>query len=168
MSASQRSPECAATASVLGGQHTERGQNGRHVCRGRGLVAGDRDPVGVGRVQVDPGPLGLSATIAAARPGTSAVTVSKKASGASVDAGGAQPGRERRGVLVRSPGDPAQPVRAVVDRVHAGDHGQQYLRRADVAGRLLAADVLLAGLQREPVGGCAVRVLGHTDETAGQ
>ena len=39
-----------------------------------------------------------------------------------------------------------------------GHHGEQHLRGADVAGRLLAADVLLAGLQREPVGRRAVGV----------
>jgi hypothetical protein len=47
----------------------------------------------------------------------------------------------------------AQPVGAVVDGVHRGHHGQQHLRGADVAGRLLAADVLLAGLQRQAQAG---------------
>ena len=48
--------------------------------------------------------------------------------------------------------DPGQPAGAVVHRVHGRHHGQQHLRGADVAGRLFPADVLLAGLQREPVG----------------
>ena len=65
-------------------------------------------------------------------------------------------------------GDRPQPVRAVVDRVHARHHGQQHLRGADVAGRLLPADVLLAGLQRQPVGRRAVGVPGHPDQPAGQ
>ena len=44
-------------------------------------------------------------------------------------------------------GDPPQALGAVVDGVHRGDHGEQRLGGADVAGGLLAADVLLAGLQ---------------------
>ena len=43
----------------------------------------------------------------------------------------------------------AQPIGSVVDRVHRRHHRQQHLRRADVAGRLVATDVLLAGLQRQ-------------------
>ena len=39
---------------------------------------------------------------------------------------------------------------SVVDRVHGGDVGEQRLRRADVAGRLVAPDVLLPRLQRQP------------------
>ena len=65
-------------------------------------------------------------------------------------------------------GDLPQPVRAVVHGVHRRHHGQQHLRGADVAGRLLAADVLLARLQREPVGGVPGRILRDADEPAGQ
>ena len=65
-------------------------------------------------------------------------------------------------------GDRGEPVGAVVDRVHAGHHGEQHLRGADVAGRLLPADVLLAGLQREPVGRVAVGVDRDADQPAGQ
>ncbi len=61
-------------------------------------------------------------------------------------------------------GDPFQPGRSVVDRVHARDHCRQHLRRADVAGRLLAPDVLLARLQREAIGGVAVRVDADADQ----
>jgi len=53
---------------------------------------------------------------------------------------------------VRAPRDGGQPVRAVVSGVHGRGHGQQDLGGADVARGLLPADVLLAGLQREPVG----------------
>ena len=65
-------------------------------------------------------------------------------------------------------GDPLQPIRPVVHRVHRRHDGQQHLRGADVAGRLLPADVLLPGLQREPERGGAVRVMGHPDQPAGQ
>ena len=62
----------------------------------------------------------------------------------------------------------AQPVGAVVDRVHRRHDGEQHLRGADVRRRLLAADVLLARLQREPVGGVARGILRDADEAAGQ
>ena len=65
------------------------------------------------------------------------------------------------------PRDRRETRRAVVDGVHRGDHGEQYLRRADVRRRLLAPDVLLASLQRKPVRGLAVRVDRHADEAAG-
>ena len=61
-----------------------------------------------------------------------------------------------------------QPVGPVVDRVHRRHDGQQHLRGADVGGRLLPADVLLTGLQREPERGGAVRVVGHPDQPAGE
>ena len=61
----------------------------------------------------------------------------------------------------RRAGDPAsdlrQPFGTVIDRIHRGDHRQQHLRGADVGSRLLAADMLLAGLQRQPVGGLPAR-----------
>ena len=64
--------------------------------------------------------------------------------------------------------DALQALRAVVHRVHAGDHGGQHLRGADVGGGLFAADVLLARLQCQAVGRVAVRVDAHTDQAAGQ
>ena len=65
-------------------------------------------------------------------------------------------------------GDRGQAVGAVVDRVRPGHDGEQHLRGADVAGRLLPADVLLAGLQRQPVGDVAVGVDRDPDQPAGQ
>ena len=62
------------------------------------------------------------------------------------------------GQPVHAQGDLPEPGRAVVRGVHARDVGQQRLRGADVRRGALAADVLLAGLQRHPVGGPAVRV----------
>ena len=49
-----------------------------------------------------------------------------------------------------------------------GDDREQHLRGADVARRLLAADVLLARLQREPQRGPAGGVDRDADEAAGQ
>src|SRR4029077_18041081 len=80
----------------------------------------------------------------------------------------AQGGGEDRGATVRTPGDGGQPVGPVIDSVHGGGHGQQNLGRTDVAGRLLAADVLFTGLQREAVGGPTVSVHRYPDQPAGQ
>ena len=63
--------------------------------------------------------------------------------------------------------DLRQPLGPVIDRIHRGHHRQQHLRGADVGGRLLAADVLLAGLQREAIGRRAARIDRQADETAG-
>ena len=67
----------------------------------------------------------------------------------------AQSGGQRSGAGVHALGDPEQPVRPVVGPVEACDHGQEDLRGADVARGPLAPDVLLTGLQRQPVGGPA-------------
>jgi hypothetical protein len=78
-----------------------------------------------------------------------------------------EPDPENRRQAVHAPGDRRQARRAVIDRVHGGHHREQHLRRADVRRRLLAPDVLLARLQREPVRGIAEGVYRHADEPAG-
>ena len=93
--------------------------------------------------------------------------VSKKGAVPTVVAEPAQAGREQRGQHVHALGDRAQPVGAVVDGIHGGHDGQQHLGGADVAGGLLAADVLLAGLQREAIGRAALGVVGDADHAAG-
>ena len=82
----------------------------------------------------------------------STVTVSKNASAARRKAELAQTGRQHRRAAMHGAGDVREPLRPVIDRIHRGDHRQQHLRGADVGGRLLAADMLLAGLQRQPIG----------------
>jgi hypothetical protein len=57
--------------------------------------------------------------------------------------------------------------RAVIHGVHRRHHREQHLRGADVRGRLLAADVLLARLQREAVGGLPCASTVHADEAPG-
>ena len=49
-------------------------------------------------------------------------------------------------------GDPTQPVRPVVHRIHGGHDGQQDLSRADITGGLLPSNVLLPRLKRKPDG----------------
>ena len=72
--------------------------------------------------------------------------------------------RENAGQAVHARGDGREPVGAVVDRIHRRDDGKQHLCGADVRGRLLAPDVLLARLQGEPVRRLAVGVYGHADQ----
>ena len=52
-----------------------------------------------------------------------------------------------------------QPMRPVIHRVHPGHDRQQRLGGADVAGGFIAADVLLAGLDRHAIGGVALASL---------
>ena len=54
----------------------------------------------------------------------------------------------------------------MVHRIKRGHHGQQHLGRADVAGGLVATDVLLTGLQRQAQGRTAFRILGLPHKTA--
>ena len=75
---------------------------------------------------------------------------------------------ERDGALVGGAGDRREPLRAVVHGVHGRDDRQQRLRGADVARGLLAADVLLAGLEGQAVGGSTVGVLRDAHEASGQ
>ena len=75
---------------------------------------------------------------------------------------------EERGQAVYTLGNATQPVGAVVGGVHAGDVRQQHLRRADVRGCLLAANVLLTRLQREAQRRPTLGVGAHTDEPTGE
>ncbi len=85
-----------------------------------------------------------------------------------LDATRAQRGHERRRQPLHPVRDRPEPVRAVVRRVQAGDDREQDLRGADVARRLLSADVLLTGLQREPHRPATFAVDRHADESTGQ
>ncbi len=83
-----------------------------------------------------------------------------------LDATGTKSGGKADRVVVHPLGDRGQAVGTVMDGVHRRQHRRQHLRRADVAGRLLPADVLLPGLDGEPVGTMAVGVHRHTDKPA--
>ncbi len=63
--------------------------------------------------------------------------------------------------------DRAKSVWAVVDRVHARHDREQRLGRTDVTRRAVAADVLLAGLQRQAISHAAFSVFGDADEATG-
>ena len=145
---------------------SERGPDPGQVFGPGDLVGADADGVRVHPAQVDPlrarrgddvvGPAGHRDVH-----GVEEVVVHRR------EAVVAQPLRDDRGHPVGALGDGPQAVRPVVDRIHARDDREQDLRRADVAGRLLTADVLLAGLQREPVCRRAVGVDADADESAG-
>ena len=144
----------------------ERAQHRDQVVRGRGLVQGDRHDLAVDPQQV----AGLPC------PGGHACGVSRhpeadRVEEVVVDQG--VPGRPcRRGQrdrrAVDPPGDPSQALGPVVLAVQGGHDGQQHLGGADVRGRPLAADVLLAGLQRQPVGRAALRVHRDADQAPRQ
>ncbi len=67
---------------------------------------------------------------------------------------------------MHAPCDSRQAFRSVINGVHAGHYRQQYLRSANVRGRLFTANVLLARLQREAVGGLPLRIDRHTHQSA--
>src|SRR5262249_56317200 len=80
---------------------------------------------------------------------------------------------ERRQSLDQRPGgamdlvcNAPETVRAVIDRIHRRDHRRENLRSADVRGRLLAADVLLARLQREPISRLTAGIDRSADDAA--
>ena len=79
----------------------------------------------------------------------------------------AQARGQRLGQAVDALGDAPQAFGPVVDRVHAGHHGEQHLRRADVARGLVPADVLLARLQGHAQRAVAEPVARDADDAAG-
>ena len=85
-----------------------------------------------------------------------------------LDTATAQPTGQDLGEPVHALRDAAQAVGTVPDGVHRGHHGEEHLRGADVGRGLLAADVLLARLQRQAVGGGAVCVDGYADQPTRQ
>src|SRR2546426_1098728 len=60
-----------------------------------------------------------------------------------------------------------QAFRPVINCVSGGHAGEERLRRADVARRFLAPDILLARAESKPQGRSAAGVLRDADETAG-
>src|ERR1700724_611280 len=64
--------------------------------------------------------------------------------------------------------DGLQTLRPMEHRIHGGDDGGQNLRRADIGGRALAADMLFARLKSEAIGAVAARIDRHADESARQ
>ena len=63
-------------------------------------------------------------------------------------------------------GDCAQTGRSVIDGVHRRNDREQNLRSTNVTRRFVAADVLLARLQRESIRGAALGIVRNTDQSS--
>src|SRR5438094_821099 len=68
---------------------------------------------------------------------------------------------------MNSLGDCAQPVRAMIDRVHRCDDSGKNRRRANVARRSVATDVLLTRLERESIGGPTFLIVRNAHQSTG-
>ena len=145
----------------------KRGRDAREHVVGGGLVEGDADVVVVDPAQVDPPLEGRGHHLVGCDPGTRTATVSKKASWTTSTPARPEGGGQASGLAVHPLGDVPQALGAVVHGVHRRDHGEEHLRGADVRGGLLPADVLLARLQGEAVGGAPGGVDRHADQPAG-
>ncbi len=77
-----------------------------------------------------------------------------------------QPLRERQRETMNPFGHPAQSVGAVIDGIHPRDDREKHLGGAYVAGRPLAANVLLAGLQGHPESRLATIIHRDADDPA--
>ena len=149
-----------------GGAGPEECNEGFH--REEGLVERDGDHGVAEEAEIDPGLLRAGAERGGLGRGD------LDADGVEERGGGDLPSRlgercgELEGTEVDLLGNLTESLGAVIDRVHGGDDGEQDLGGADVAGRLLAADVLFAGLEREAVGGIPVGIARDADEAAGK
>ena len=74
--------------------------------------------------------------------------------------------RQHPRLQINAPGDPLQPLRPMPRGIESGDDSQQHLRGADIRRRFFAANMLLAGLQRQPHRRCPGGIDAHADQTA--
>ena len=65
-------------------------------------------------------------------------------------------------------GDIPKSLRTMIDSIHGGDDSKQNLGGADIARGFLTADMLLAGLERESIGGIAISITGDSNQAARQ
>ena len=147
------------------------GRRGKHPDQRRQLLGADRlverddEVVGVHHAEVDAGFRGCRRNRRGATWRRDVQRVEELAV-ALAESQRLERGAERVRQRSDSRGNRAQSVGAVVDRVHRGHVGQQRLRGADVRGRLLASDVLLARLQGHAVRRAAAAVDRHADDAA--
>ena len=138
------------------------------LARQRGLVECDAERAVLEAAQVDPAlarPLEDGAARGRVGPDPQRVEERERPG---VEPQPPQPELQHARERVHAARDPQQALGPVVDGVHRGHHREQHLRGADVARGLVAPDVLLARLQREPVGGLALGVLRDTHQAARQ
>ena len=130
------------------------------------LIAGDTNGVAVDAAQVDP---------KLARLGNHDIGVVRHAylhgvkEGVvqDIESAATQSFRKNRGQAMDALSDRTKAIGAVIDRVHAGDHGEEHLGRADIRGRLVATNVLLARLQGKSQCGGAIGINGDTNKPPG-
>ena len=142
----------------------------REVAEGDGLVERDarRRVGGSARRLIRRAAARRSSSARAGRSGTSTRSVSKNASCTTSIAEPPEPvGQQAASGHAPARAIRRRPSRAVVHGVHARHHREQHLRRADVARRLVAADVLLARLERQPVARACRGVARDADDPAG-
>ena len=121
--------------------------HGLQVVDGGRLVDRDHDAVAVDRVDVHAFVERARHDLACARPGTSAAHRVEDVVVCELDPTAQKVrGQGRRRERSHPSRDPLEPVGPVVHRVHRGNDCEEHLRSADVARRLLTADVLLASL----------------------
>ena len=152
----------AAGRDAEGAQHRRDGRRAGALGRRQADVVGVDQHAGAGR------PARAAATTSPARPGTAHGQRVEPGVVDDLHSAGPQGRGDAAGVVVGALRDPAQALGTVVDGVHRRHDREQHLRGADVGRRLVAADVLLAGLEGEPVGRAALRVDGHPHQPAGQ
>ncbi len=138
---------------------------GAQIAGGRGFIQRHTERIGIDQAQIDAAQGSfLDQFVGAPFGGGVDVERVEKRFRADLVTEFHQHGGQVRGHPVHPLGDLPQPLRPVVNGVHRGHDGEQDLRGADVARGFVAADVLLAGLEREPHGGPALRVMRDTDE----
>ena len=157
----------APASSGCDGRCAEGVEHGADVVLGRGLAARDAHVVPVHQAQLDC-PLGRGPhDLLGAPAGLDDDRVEELPVDERVTRGLQSVGQLHRPAVHPARNAP-QSLGTVVHRVHGGDHREEDLCGADVGGRLLAADVLLAGLERQAVGGPALGVDGEADEASRQ
>ena len=141
----------------------ERALQQASVLANRGFIEGQRNSVGVH--QVDEQVIGCCfSNNRCGLPGKAHLQSVKEFRVNNVVASGNQSVTKTRGLLGDALGYRLQSFWPVIDGKHASHHGEEHLGGADVAGRLVATDVLFSGLQSQAVGGVAIGVFRHTNQ----
>ena len=143
----------------------EEGQDQLHVLDGGGLVEGDADRVGVAPAEVEF--FGGGGGVDALGPDVGDGERVEDRLRVDLRAEGGEALGEQAGEQLHTLGDFPEALGSVVNGIHRGHDGEQYLCGADVGRGLVAADVLLARAEGQPHGGVALGILRHADEPAG-
>ena len=61
-----------------------------------------------------------------------------------------------------------QSLGTMINGIHRGNHRKKNLRRADIARRFFATDVLFTGLKGQTVGGISISIAGDSDKATGE